>query len=165
MGRWKAALIGLAVIGLALILVPFATRPNHLIIPMAALGFAIGMVDSSMMPELGNLVDIRHSAVYGGVYAIGDVAFCLGFAIGPALSGSLVESIGFKNMLLGIGFICFLYCPVLLMLKDPPHRTEQEKMENSHLVFGEKTKVKYANFDGELIGEDKSQNKITINSR
>ena len=49
---------------------------------MAALGFGIGMVDSSMMPELGNLVDIRHSSVYGGVYAIGDIAFCLGFAVG-----------------------------------------------------------------------------------
>merc|ERR1719187_808237 len=165
MGRWKAALVGLAIIGVALILIPCATKPHQLVIPMAGLGFAIGMVDSSMMPELGNLVDIRHSAVYGGVYAIGDVAFCVGFAVGPALSGSLVETIGFKNMLLGIGFICFLYCPVLLMPKDPPHRTEQEKMENSHLVFGEKTKVKYANFDGELIGEDKSQNKITINSR
>ena len=44
--------------------------------------FNPGMVDSSMMPELGNLVDIRHSAVYGGVYAIGDVAFCVGFAVG-----------------------------------------------------------------------------------
>lgn len=50
--------------------------------PNAGLGFAIGMVDSSMMPELGYLVDIRHTAVYGSVYAIGDVAFCLGFAIG-----------------------------------------------------------------------------------
>ena len=40
------------------------------------------MVDSSMMPQLGYLVDIRHAAVYGSVYAIGDVAFCLGFAIG-----------------------------------------------------------------------------------
>ena len=62
--------------------VPFATRPNHLIIPMAALGFGIGMVDSSMMPQLGYLVDIRHAAVYGGVYAIGDIAFCMGFAVG-----------------------------------------------------------------------------------
>jgi len=62
--------------------VPFATRPNHLIIPLGLLGFGIGMVDSSMMPELGFLVDIRHSAVYGGVYAIGDIAFCLGFAVG-----------------------------------------------------------------------------------
>ena len=65
-----------------LLQVPLATKPTQLIIPMAGLGFAIGMVDSSMMPELGNLVDIRHSSVYGGVYAIGDVAFCLGFAVG-----------------------------------------------------------------------------------
>lgn len=45
--------------------------------------FAIaGMVDSSMMPHMGYLVDLRHASVYGSVYAIADVAFCLGFAIG-----------------------------------------------------------------------------------
>ncbi|CAM6053405.1 unnamed protein product [Sphagnum tenellum] len=115
--------------------VPFATHPNHLIIPMAALGFGIGMVDSSMMPELGFLVDIRHSSVYGGVYAIGDIAFCLGFAIGPALSGSLVEGIGFKAMLFGIGFICCLYGPLLAFLKNPPVRSEQEKQEASVNMF------------------------------
>lgn len=48
-----------------------ASSINHLIVPNAGLGFAIGMVDSSMMPELGYLVDIRHSAVYGSVYALG----------------------------------------------------------------------------------------------
>lgn len=62
--------------------IPLARNIHHLIVPNAGLGFAIGMVDSSMMPELGYLVDIRHTAVYGSVYAIGDVAFCLGFAIG-----------------------------------------------------------------------------------
>ena len=44
-----------------------------------------GMVDSSMMPIMGYLVDIRHVPVYGSVYAIADVAFCLGFAIGKLL--------------------------------------------------------------------------------
>jgi DHA1 family solute carrier family 18 vesicular amine transporter 1/2 len=53
-----------------------------LIIPNFGLGFSIGMVDSSMMPTMGHLVDIRHSSVYGSVYAIADVAFCLGFALG-----------------------------------------------------------------------------------
>merc|ERR1711997_96204 len=99
MGRWKASLVGLVIIAIALILVPMATKPAQLIIPMAGLGFAIGMVDSSMMPELGNLVDLRHSSVYGGVYAIGDVAFCVGFAVGPALSGTLVKEFGFQKML------------------------------------------------------------------
>lgn len=43
------------------------------------------MVDSSMMPMLGYLVDIRHTSIYGSVYAIGDVAFCVGFAVGKLL--------------------------------------------------------------------------------
>ena len=40
------------------------------------------MVDSSMMPIMGHLVDLRHAPVYGSVYAIADVAFCMGFAVG-----------------------------------------------------------------------------------
>ena len=129
--------------------VPMATKPAQLIIPMAGLGFAIGMVDSSMMPELGNLVDLRHSSVYGGVYAIGDVAFCVGFAVGPALSGTLVKDFGFQKMLVGVGIICLLYCPLLVMLKDPPSKTDQEKAEQERFVFGDKTKVKYSNYDDE----------------
>merc|ERR1712112_736031 len=156
MGRWKASLVGLAIIGAALILVPMAKKVSQLIIPMAGLGFAIGMVDSSMMPELGNLVDLRHSSVYGGVYAIGDIAFCVGFAVGPALSGSLVKAFGFGNMLIGCGCVCFLYCPLLLLLRDPPQKTQQEKDEDSHLdPYGQKTKVNYANFEDELIGNGK----------
>lgn len=47
----------------------------------ALLAVTTGMVDSSMMPIMGHLVDLRHAPVYGSVYAI-DVAFCMGFAIG-----------------------------------------------------------------------------------
>lgn len=45
----------------------------------------LGMVDSSMMAIMGYLVDIRHVSVYGSVYAIADVALCMGFAIGKDL--------------------------------------------------------------------------------
>lgn len=48
----------------------------------ALLAVTTGMVDSSMMPIVGHLVDLRHAPVYGSVYAIADVAFCMGFAIG-----------------------------------------------------------------------------------
>ncbi|XP_033251785.1 synaptic vesicular amine transporter-like isoform X1 [Drosophila miranda] len=125
-GRWFAACLGLIIIGACLIFIPMATSITHLIIPNAGLGFAIGMVDSSMMPELGYLVDIRHSAVYGSVYALGDVAFCVGFAVGPALSGSLVKSIGFEWMLFGIAILCFMYAPLLTFLKNPPTSDEKK---------------------------------------
>uniref|UniRef100_A0AAG5CZU4 Major facilitator superfamily (MFS) profile domain-containing protein n=1 Tax=Anopheles atroparvus TaxID=41427 RepID=A0AAG5CZU4_ANOAO len=143
-GRWRAALLGLVVIGLCLLCIPMATSINHLILPNAGLGFAIGMVDSCMMPELGYLVDIRHSAVYGSVYAIGDVAFCLGFAIGPALSGTLVNTIGFEWMLVGIAILCFAYAPLLTFLRAPP--TKEEKKS---LIVGERSSVRYVTYQNE----------------
>ncbi|XP_019880764.2 synaptic vesicular amine transporter [Aethina tumida] len=144
MGRWLAALLGLVIIGICLMCIPLATNINHLIVPNAGLGFAIGMVDSSMMPELGYLVDIRHSAVYGSVYAIGDVAFCLGFAIGPAMSGTLVKTIGFEWMLFGIAILNFLYAPLLYCLKSPP--TKEEKKS---LITGDKSSVRYVTYQNE----------------
>ena len=42
-----------------------------------------------MMPIMGYLVDLRHVPIYGSVYAIADVAFCLGFAVGGHLPGIL----------------------------------------------------------------------------
>jgi len=35
------------------------------------------------------------------------------------------------------------------MLKDPPSKTDQEKAEQERFVFGEKTKVRYSNYDDE----------------
>ncbi|XP_011639903.1 synaptic vesicular amine transporter [Pogonomyrmex barbatus] len=144
MGRWLASLIGLVVIGICLMCIPLARSIDHLIVPNAGLGFAIGMVDSSMMPELGYLVDIRHTAVYGSVYAIGDVAFCLGFAIGPALSGTLVNSIGFEWMLFGIAMLNFIYAPLMYFLRAPP--TKEEKKS---LIIGEKSSVRYVTYQNE----------------
>ncbi|KAH9362906.1 hypothetical protein HPB48_014312 [Haemaphysalis longicornis] len=82
LGRWLSSMMGLFIIGVCLVCIPMAKNVNHLIAPNAGIGFAIGMVDSSMMPMLGYLVDIRHSSVYGSVYAIGDTAFCVGFVVG-----------------------------------------------------------------------------------
>ena len=59
-GRWLAAMIGLIVIGISLLCIPLATNISHLIIPNAGVGFAIGMVDSSMMPELGHQIGRAH---------------------------------------------------------------------------------------------------------
>ncbi|KAK6635752.1 hypothetical protein RUM43_007341 [Polyplax serrata] len=135
MGRWLAALLGL---------IPNAVNINQLIAPNAGLGFAIGMVDSSMMPELGYLVDIRHSAIYGSVYAIGDVAFCLGFAVGPALSGTLVSHFDFNRMLYGVAILNFLYAPLLLMLRSPP--TKEEKKS---LTSAENSTCRYVSYQNE----------------
>ncbi|XP_029031669.1 synaptic vesicular amine transporter [Betta splendens] len=125
MGRWLCALIGMMVVGISVICVPFATDIYGLIVPNFGVGFAIGMVDSSMMPIMGYLVDLRHVSVYGSVYAIADVAFCMGFALGPSIGGYIAESIGFPWLMTLIGIVDIFFAPLCLFLKNPPGQEEK----------------------------------------
>ncbi|KAK3732081.1 hypothetical protein RRG08_026466 [Elysia crispata] len=141
-GRWLSALIGMFIIAGCCFAIPFCKSLGHLIAPNFGMGFALGMVDSSMMPHLGYLVDLRHVSVYGSVYAIADVAFCLGFAIGPALGGTIVEKIGFHWMLWIIGIVNLVYAPLLWFLRNPPGR--EEKMG---LILRDQCPVKYVTYN------------------
>ncbi|XP_041645943.1 synaptic vesicular amine transporter [Cheilinus undulatus] len=125
MGRWLCALIGITVVGISVICVPFAKDIYGLIIPNFGVGFAIGMVDSSMMPIMGYLVDLRHVSVYGSVYAIADVAFCMGFALGPSIGGSIAENIGFPWLMTIIGIVDIFFAPLCLFLRNPPGQEEK----------------------------------------
>ncbi|VDO57524.1 unnamed protein product [Haemonchus placei] len=96
-GRWLSAFIGLVTIGFCLLAIPSATSIKGLIFPNFFMGFSIGMIDASMFPLMGYLVDLRHVGVYGSIYAIADAAFCFAFALGPFFSGPLVETVGFPT--------------------------------------------------------------------
>ncbi|CAL8298113.1 unnamed protein product [Merluccius merluccius] len=124
-GRWLCAMIGMFVVGISVICVPFATNIYGLILPNFGVGFAIGMVDSSMMPIMGYLVDLRHVSVYGSVYAIADVAFCMGFALGPSIGGSIAENIGFPWLMTIIGIVDILFAPLCIFLRNPPGQEEK----------------------------------------
>ncbi|KAI5102697.1 synaptic vesicular amine transporter [Silurus meridionalis] len=126
MGRWLCSLIGMLLVGVSIICVPFAKDIYGLILPNFGVGFAIGMVDSSMMPIMGYLVDLRHVSVYGSVYAIADVAFCMGFAFGPSAGGAIARSIGFPWLMTIIGVVDILFAPLCFFLRNPP--ANEEKM-------------------------------------
>ncbi|NXS34439.1 VMAT1 protein, partial [Pomatostomus ruficeps] len=126
MGRWLCSMVGMAVVGISLLCVPLATNIYGLIGPNASLGFAIGMVDSSMMPIMAYLVDLRHTSAYGTVYAIADVAFCLGFAVGPSTGGAVVRALGFPWLMVIVGALNIAYAPLCWLLRSPP--AAQEKM-------------------------------------
>ncbi|XP_035219066.1 synaptic vesicular amine transporter-like isoform X3 [Stegodyphus dumicola] len=136
MGRWLAAMIGLLVIGVCLLCVPLAKSVEQLIPANAGIGFAIGMVDSSMMPMLGYLVDIRHTSVYGCVYAIADIAFCFGFIIGPVFSATIVQKLGFEGSVCAVALISFLYAPLMILLRKPPGKVQEKPMPLLSLSVG-----------------------------
>ena len=125
-------MIGLLLITIALIGVPMATSIYGLIIPNGLLGFAIGMVDSSMMPTMGYLVDIRHASVYGSVYAIADVAFCLGYAIGNCMD--FLERISISNFCLRSG-VEWIYCACIRFPCHALHNLLHMFMLCTNVVF------------------------------
>ncbi|KFO11222.1 Synaptic vesicular amine transporter, partial [Balearica regulorum gibbericeps] len=115
-----------------LMMVPFAKNIYGLIAPNFGVGFAIGMVDSSMMPIMGYLVDLRHVSVYGSVYAIADVAFCMGFAIGPSAGGAIAKAIGFPWLMTIIGIVDILFAPLCFFLRSPPAKEEKMAILMDH---------------------------------
>ncbi|XP_040897605.1 chromaffin granule amine transporter isoform X2 [Toxotes jaculatrix] len=139
MGRWLCSMLGMFIVGISLLCVPFATSIYGLIGPNGGLGFAIGMVDSSMMAIMGYLVDIRHTSVYGSVYAIADVALCMGFAIGPSTGGALVQAVGFPCLMVFIGVINILYAPLCFLLRNPAVREEKMAIIDQECVMHRKS--------------------------
>ncbi|VDL69450.1 unnamed protein product [Nippostrongylus brasiliensis] len=148
MGRWLSAFIGLIVIGFCLLSIPSATSVTGLIFPNLFMGFSIGMIDASMFPLMGYLVDLRHVGVYGSIYAIADAAFCFAFALGPFFSGPLVETVGFPTMMYLIAMINFAYAPLMFLLRNPPPIIRDEDgqdFQGSHYV--ENSDVKNSGID------------------
>ncbi|XP_005387928.1 PREDICTED: synaptic vesicular amine transporter isoform X1 [Chinchilla lanigera] len=132
MGRWLCALLGMVIVGVSILCIPFAKNIYGLIAPNFGVGFAIGMVDSSMMPIMGYLVDLRHVSVYGSVYAIADVAFCMGYAIGPSAGGAIAKAIGFPWLMTIIGIIDILFAPLCFFLRSPPAKEEKMAILMDH---------------------------------
>ncbi|CAD5229654.1 unnamed protein product [Bursaphelenchus okinawaensis] len=117
-GRWRCAMAGLIMICLSNVMIPFSPSVYILVLPITLAGLGIGMVDSTMFPTLGTVVDKRHSSAYGSVYAIGDSAVCVAFAAGPFMAGPMVKFFGFKYTMYVTSAINLLYAPLLIFLKD-----------------------------------------------
>ncbi|XP_015266722.1 PREDICTED: synaptic vesicular amine transporter [Gekko japonicus] len=154
MGRWLSALIGMVVVGISILCVPLAKDIYGLIAPNFGVGFAIGMVDSSMMPIMGYLVDLRHVSVYGSVYAIADVAFCMGFALGPSVGGAIAKAIGFPWLMTIIGIIDILFAPLCFFLRSPPAKEEKMAILMDHNCHFKTKMYTQNNIQSYPIGDD-----------
>ncbi|KAB1271707.1 Synaptic vesicular amine transporter [Camelus dromedarius] len=137
-----------------LLQIPFAKNIYGLIAPNFGVGFAIGMVDSSMMPIMGYLVDLRHVSVYGSVYAIADVAFCMGYAIGPSAGGAIAKAIGFPWLMTIIGVIDILFAPLCVFLRSPPAKEEKMAILMDHNCPIKTKMYTQNNIQAYPIGED-----------
>ncbi|XP_069820157.1 chromaffin granule amine transporter isoform X2 [Dendropsophus ebraccatus] len=145
MGRWLCTLVGMIVVGISLLCVPLAVSIYGLIGPNAGIGIALGMVDASIMPIMGHLVDLRHTSVYGGIYAISDIALCLGFAVGPSTGGAIAKALGFPWLMVITGVLNIVYAPLCFFLRSPPAREEKMAIITQECPMQTKTYMTQSN--------------------
>ncbi|CAI4232011.1 unnamed protein product [Auanema sp. JU1783] len=114
---YMIAAIGLAMEGLSCAIVPYTGSVLQLIVPLSFTCFGIALIDTSLLPMLGHLVDTRHVSVYGSVYAIADISYSLAYAFGPIIAGWIVTNMSFTALNYIICFTNLAYCPVLWILR------------------------------------------------
>uniref|UniRef100_A0A8C2WIA8 Solute carrier family 18 member 3a n=1 Tax=Cyclopterus lumpus TaxID=8103 RepID=A0A8C2WIA8_CYCLU len=101
--QWFYGAIGMVFIGASSCTVPACKNFGQLMIPLCGICFGIAFVDTALLPTLALLVDVRHVSVYGSVYAIADISYCVAYAIGPVAAGQIVHDLGFVQLNLGMG--------------------------------------------------------------
>ncbi|XP_061692346.1 probable vesicular acetylcholine transporter-A [Syngnathoides biaculeatus] len=116
--QWFYGAVGMVFIGASSCTVPACKNFGELMVPLCGICFGIAFVDTALLPTLAFLVDVRHVSVYGSVYAIADISYCVAYAMGPVAAGKIVHDLGFAQLNLGMGLANVLYAPALLLLKN-----------------------------------------------
>ncbi|XP_064627291.1 probable vesicular acetylcholine transporter-B isoform X3 [Lineus longissimus] len=130
--QWAMAAGGLALEGVCCLIVPFCKSFAVLMLPICGICYGIALVDTAILPTLGYLVDVRHVSIYGSVYAIADISYSLAYAFGPIVAASIVHSIGFMWLNIGIFLSNIMYAPMLIFLR---HIYDYKPFENESSVL------------------------------
>ena len=133
--HWLVATTGLLIQGIMCVFIPFCPNFGLLMIPISGICFGIrekqtlsskksfylvignALVDTALLPTLAYLVDLRHTSVYGSVYAIADISYAIAYALGPIVAGSIVHSMNFLVLNILIFLTSIVYAPVLYVLR------------------------------------------------
>ncbi|XDV50402.1 hypothetical protein PO909_019464 [Leuciscus waleckii] len=126
----------MVIIGASSCIVPACKNFEQLIIPLCGICFGIALVDTALLPTLAFLVDVRHVSVYGSVYAIADISYCVAYALGPIVAGKIVHDLGFVQLNLGMGLANVLYAPALIFLRNVCYMKPSHSERNMLLEEG-----------------------------
>ncbi|CAF1605013.1 unnamed protein product [Adineta ricciae] len=136
MGRWLCSLLGMQVIAVGFISITQAQVVSILIISVSLVGIGIGMISSSMVAGLIQIVDVRYASGFGNIFSLFDMALCLCFILGPIISGYAHRLIGFDWLLYLVAALNIMYAPLLLLIRKVPTKIEQTSNEQQE-KYGE----------------------------
>lgn len=129
---WLLAFCGLTLEGLFSLFIPFCDSFFLLTIPIGVICFGIALIDTALLPMLALIVDNKYSSMYGSVYAIADIAYCVAYAVGPVVAGQVVEVMGFAALNICVAIMCLMYVPALFSIRNLRRSVAYNKPENQN---------------------------------
>ncbi|XP_066287466.1 chromaffin granule amine transporter-like isoform X1 [Branchiostoma lanceolatum] len=127
-GCWLLTLVGTLGLGVFTSLLPLCKNIPELVTPYLAFGLAGGLLETSVLTEIGHLADIRHGSRYGSAFAISETANSFACVVGLGIGGALLNAVGFFWMMLGMGIINILLSPFAIILRNPPSTEKKDKL-------------------------------------
>ena len=79
---------------------------------LAALGTGMGAVDSSVFPQLADVVEGTFPGSFGAVFSLADIALSLGYVVGPLAGTALEHHTSFFTATGGYGLLLVLAAPL-----------------------------------------------------
>ncbi|XP_071841998.1 chromaffin granule amine transporter-like [Apostichopus japonicus] len=134
--RWLLVLAGFLSTGSALVLIPLCRSAEVLILPMFLLGAGFGTLDSTLSALICKFGYERHAGMYAASVVICGVFFSFGFALGPSIMGLLINFIGFRWLITGLGYMVIPFAGTSLILRMAENTTSDtdalQKDEDGH---------------------------------
>jgi DHA1 family solute carrier family 18 vesicular amine transporter 1/2 len=105
---YSCSIIGVTLLSLSTAVMAYPPNLPLLIANLFITGVSVAMVDTPSMSIFSRATDQRHKSLYSAVFSLSDIAFSIGYIVGPLSSASIAGWLGFKKTYIVFGIVCAL---------------------------------------------------------
>ena len=117
LGRKRILVLGLFLAMVAIPLPVFMGDFRLVLAAMAATGVITSLIMAPSSPAVADAVERMGSDSYGSVFGILNIAYALGMMVGPLLGSAVVQAVGIRAGLVGIGLVFGAYALLVMRVK------------------------------------------------
>jgi len=132
MEKWKIFMMGIIFTGISLILLYWGQYLAVMIIALGLDGIGVCFIDVPGMALMSEISEAR-KLPKGPVFALTDMAACLGLVLGPIIGTNLELLVGFEKTNIILGSCLLLFAPFTYLLKSEMKAKKSEDQPLNYL--------------------------------
>lgn len=136
---YASAIAGVVALSVSTAVMAYPPNLPLLIGNLFITGVSVAMVDTPSMSIFSRATDHRHKSLYSAVFGLSDIAFSIGYIVGPLSSASIAGWLGFKKTYVVFGMIsAMILIPLVLASRIAKrHYASANELRSELLEVGE----------------------------